>query len=60
LKKLLDEILAICPLDMVRSVRPFSKREMLNVEFINGDYEALVNLNQKLKYSIHECKRTEC
>lgn len=59
LKKMIDEMQAKVPFQIISNVRPFSETDMIDSDFIKANHDALVRLNSKLKSSLLELKRAE-
>lgn len=48
-RKLIEEMISRCPLEVVNRLQPYKSKDEVAVEFVKADYEALIALNARLK-----------
>ena len=57
--RLMDDMIAQCPLDMVNRLQPYHSNDMLDEKYRAFSFQKLVGLNRKLKFQLLDAKRRE-
>ncbi|CDW77697.1 UNKNOWN [Stylonychia lemnae] len=57
--KLIDEMISICPIEMVNRSSGYKDQNNIDSKFKKADRESLVELNRQLKFQLQETKRRQ-